>query len=271
MTSYVLMIIIFLITGGVTGVLSAMFGFGGGVIVVPVMFWFMTFLHMPHHEVMHLAVGTSLAVMVIANLNSIRSHAKAGNVRWAVVWKMTPWVAIGALLGAYSSRFLHSDWLRYFFIAFLVYTIVTAWLKRRSFMDTHALADFELPRMGITAPLGFIMGVVSVWLGIGGSVISVPFLRRAKMPMVNASATASGLIPAIAILGALGYILAGLHSHDLPPETFGFVYEPAFFGLAIGTLFGVPIGKRLAMRCADRTLSRTYFIILILILISMVV
>ena len=271
MTSYFFMIIVFLITGSITGIMSAMFGFGGGVIVVPVLFWFMILLHMPHSEIMHLAVGTSLAVMVVTNLNTIRSHAKAGNICWDVVLKMAPLVALGAIVGAYSSRFLESNWLRYFFIAFLTYVIVSAWLKRRNFMKTHELTDFHLPRNRIVWPLSFMTGIVSVWLGIGGSVITVPFLRRAKMPMLNASATASGLIPAIAVLGAVGYILAGLHFHGLPPETFGFIYEPAFFGLAIGTLFGVPIGKRLVMRCADSVLSKIYFVILILILISMVV
>lgn len=268
------MILIFLVVGCFTGIISAMFGFGGGIVMVPVLFWVMTLLDVPSHIIMHFAVGTSLAVMMISNLNTVRVHMVARNILWRVVVKMFPWVAVGAIVGALSSHFIHSDWLRYLFVIFIGFIMVTAWLQRKHFLSSQSLDNFTLPSMSATVPLSFFAGLISVWLGIGGSIFTVLFFRKAKMPMLNAAATASGLTPAVAISGVVGYIITGLHAHNLPSQMLGFIYIPGFLGLAIGTLLGVPIGRRVVMilsKLSDAILSKMYFAILLLIFISMLV
>lgn len=269
MFDFVLMIILFWMTGIGTGILSVMFGAGGGMVIVPVMYWIEIWLGIPHQFLMHIAVGTSLAVMVIAIINTVIMYTRSGNIYWNIVWRMLPFVALGAIAGSYSSRYIDSEWLRYFFIAFLAYTIWFAWHRRAQFLTQQDKSDFRQPSMKQFVFMGTVIGLVSVWLGIGGSAKSIQFFRRARMPMLNASATAAALIPAIAIFGAVGYTLAGLHATGLPPYTFGYIYEPAFFGLTIGTFFGVPIGKRLVTKLSDSTLSKYYLLFLVAIIVTM--
>lgn len=271
MVDFGLMMLLFFVTGIATGTLSAMFGAGGGMVMVPVMYWIEITLGIPQQFLMHIAVGTSLAVMMIAIINTIVSHARSGNIQWNIVIRMMPLIALGAIMGSYSSRFIASDWLRWFFVAFLAYTIHFAWSKRKRFMAKYVKADFTSPSMKQLGIMAWITGVVSVWLGIGGSAVTIQFFRRFKMPMVNASATAAALIPAVAVFGAIGYVLAGMHATGLPPHMLGYVYEPALIGLTLGTFIGVPLGKRVVMHLPDALVSKIYVLYLVAVLISMAV
>ena len=261
-------LIIFICAGYITGMLSALLGIGGGLVAVPVMFLVFKFSGMPAYEIMHIAIGTSLAIMLLTSARVLISHHRLGNILWCYIIRLFPWMIIGALAGALVSRWMHSDWLRYLFMVFLLYVIYSA-VSRKSFTQPYTIADFHLPRRVVRIPVMIVTGVLSVWLGIGGSVVTIPFLRRAKMPMVNATAAAVGLSPAISVVGVIGYIWAGWHSVGLPAYSLGYINGPAFVGFGIGSILGVPLGAKIAMRMEDGTLAKCYIGMLVVALLAM--
>ena len=266
----VMALLLFLVAGLLAGLLAGLFGLGGGLVLVPLFY-----LSFPHFGVgsgvlMHLAVGTSLAIMIVNSSDSAFSHHRKGDVLWSEVRKLAPFYAVGALLAAAASGWLSSTYLRYFFIALLVFVILRA-LFKKGFTQDHALGDYAPPSRPIMAAFGVLTGCVSALLGIGGSPITVPFLRNAKLPMVNSVAIAATLGVPIALFGAVGYVVTGWGRPGLPDWTTGFVYWPAIPGIVIGVLAAVPFGTRLSHRLSDKLIAHAYVGVLAAVLVSMIV
>lgn len=268
MLLHMLMLIgIYLIAGFLTGLLSALFGIGGGLVVVPVLFMVFHFIeHIPSSDVMHVAVGTSLAVMVITALNSAYHHARTHNIVWAAIKPMSLYLAIGVILGSVLAHWVHSDFLRILFVCMLVGIFLQA-ILRKGFISSYQLQEFSLPPLPITALVSLCTGLLSVLVGVGGSVMTLPFLRKCKMPMKNASACAVTLTLIVALIGAGGYLLAGLnYKGQLPTHCVGFINIPAFLGISIGTFVGVPFGISFHAKVSDQLLAKSYLLLLIIII-----
>lgn len=266
----ILDIVIMLGTGVVAGVLSGLFGLGGGIVVVPILVLFFKLHAASLATDMHLAVGTSLAVMIVTTFNAIWNHYRAGNIIWDVVKRFLPLVLVGAICGTVLAHFVHASWLRYFFMLFLLFIIVQA-LFKKGFTRDCAMSDFKYPSKRNAGIVGALVGFLAVLLGIGGSVIMVPYLRKCMAPMKTASAIAVTITPAVSIVGAIGYVVIGFinppHFHD----TFGYLYIPAFIGVSIGTLVGVPVGVRLTSLIPDALLAKIYILLLVVFLVMMAV
>lgn len=263
-------ILIFFVTGILTGLLSTLFGIGGGLIVVPMCYLIFHFMGYSSSVVMHVALGTSLAVMIITVSNSLYQHHRSGNILKQVVWPLFPFVALGAILGSIASDFVHSDWLRYFFMFFLAFVILNA-LIDKSFQTTRSVDDIKPFQPWLRVVVGFFTGIISVLLGVAGSVITVPYFRKHNVPMANASACALCLAPAVAIFGIIGYLVTGWDATNLPPYCLGYVNLPAGIALAAGTFFGAPMGVKLLTRFEDQVIAKAYIGLLVCTLILMAV
>jgi uncharacterized membrane protein YfcA len=268
-SSLLIEIILFLSTGIIAGLLSAIFGIGGGLVVVPALYWAFKLQGMDPSFTMQMAVGTSLAIMIITTINSAWSHHKKGNVIISAVKPMLLSMFIGVILGVIASRFMHAEFLRYVFIAFLAYTILNA-LFKKGFTAQYTMADFKMPAAWVSHLVGFFTGFLSVLLGVGGGTITMQFYRQAKMPMRNASACVSALIPVVAIVGTIGYLFTGWNIANLPQYAWGFIYLPALVGVVIGTLIGVPVGAKWVHKLPDRITARLFVVLVAIILMTMV-
>jgi uncharacterized protein len=262
-----MLILLFLIIGILVGILSSMFGFGGGIVIVPVLYWLLPQQSVPAKYVMIVSVATSLAIMIINSANSTYSHHKRGNVTWDVFLKLAPFISIGALFGAFATDLIGGDVVRYMFVGFLVYIILMS-IYKRSFVQPIS-GDFILPNNSRLGAAGTFIGFFAVMLGIGGSVITVPFLRKCNMKMVNAVALAVPLGLPIALVGAISYIYLGYGQEGLPAGCIGFVYIPALIGIASGGFIGVPLGTFLTAKLPDHLFSKIYLALLFLVVISM--
>ena len=263
-------ILTMVITGVVAGVLSGMFGLGGGVVIVPILYVFLKHIGVPEEVNMHIAVATSLAVMIVTTCNSIWSHHRKGHIMWPLMAKLAPWMILGSILATILAHFVHADWLRYLFILMLVYIILNSIFKK-GFTEKYQISDFREPPKVLGRCVSAAVGFFAVLLGVGGSLFTVPFFRRFKCPMTQASALAVALTPCVSIFGAAGYIIAGMHAGVDFPYDVGYIYLPAFIGISIGTLFGVPVGTKLSSSLDDRYLARTYIVLLFIFLVMIVV
>jgi uncharacterized membrane protein YfcA len=228
-----------------------MFGLGGGLTIVPALAFALPLEGVKEKYVMHLAVGTSLIVMVVTALYTTVLRHRRGDLDWALFRRIAPRVVIGAVLGAICGDLLPGLALRLFFVGFVGYTIARALYRR--YGAPPGSADSEViqapPAMLRGASLwvyGLATGVCGALLGAGAAIIIVPFLRSAGCRMQIASAIAAGLSAAIGVGAGVGYVVGGLNETDLPPAAIGYLYLPAFAGLSIGALIGSPLGVKIS-------------------------
>ncbi|WP_150465127.1 sulfite exporter TauE/SafE family protein [Francisella sp. SYW-2] len=262
----------FIITGIIVGILSGLFGLGGGLTVVPLMMVFVS-VYEPSFSAnaMHIAVATSLFVMIFTSTITTYSHHKAKNIIWKVAIPIKIGVIIGAILGAILASFLSSKILKIFFIIFLIYTVIKWAAKSFSKKKKDGRASQRIePNNILSIIYGSFTGAIAVLLGIGSSVMIVPFLKHKNFTMGQAAAIAAAVTPFIALLGALTYIVTGFSEISLPHFCLGYVYLPAAIGIICGSLIGAPIGTRLSAKIAPAIQNIIYFAFLIIILIIMV-
>jgi uncharacterized protein len=262
---------LYLVAGLFAGIVSGLFGVGGGFTLVPALVIALTLQAMPAAHIMHLSVGTSLAVMVVTALYTAWLRHRAGDLDLALIGRLTPFIVAGALIGALVGDYLSDPVLKGVFIGYVALTILNGLIPRRKAVAPAAAghgnhAALHGPRLwGLGSAAGFAGGL----LGSGPAIIIVPYLRGAGFRMNVATATSAALSAPIGLAAGLGYIYGGFDETGLPDLALGYLYLPAFAGLALGALAGSPLGIRLSHRIADNIQYRMFLAYLALILIVM--
>lgn len=248
--------LLYLLAGALAGLLSGLFGVGGGLIIVPILVALFSLQHFTDAHIMHLALGSSLATIVVTSLASARAHHRCDNVDWAVVGRITPGIVLGTLLGSQLATCLDSDGLKAIFAIFVLAVATQMLLNLRP--NPHR----QLPGSLATSFVGGIIGVVSSLVGIGGGTLSVPFLLYCNTAIHRAIGTSAAIGLPIALAGATGYVLAGWGQTNLPQYSLGFLYLPAVAGIAIASSLTAPFGVMLAQRFSAKGLKRLFAILL---------
>jgi len=241
-----------ILAGGiVSGFLAGLFGVGGGVILVPVLFEVFRLLGVPEAVHMQLTIGTSLAIMVPTNVRSYLTHRATGTELGGVVRRWTPLAIVGTVVGSGIAAVAPSP---VFKIAFVVMAGVIA-TKLLFGRDSWRIAD-DLPRHPLFSGFGFLVGLAAALTGVSGGSLCTMVLTLYGKPIHNAVATSAGLIVPITIAGALGYVLAGLpHQALLPPFSVGFVSLIGFVLMAPVSSLTASYGARFAHALPRRYLE----------------
>ena len=255
--------LLYLATGFIGGLLSGMFGIGGGVIVVPILAMLFTSLHFSPDHIMHLAVGTSLATIIVNSISSTRAHHRNKNVNWTIFRHMAPAGVVGAIFATWLASHIHSDGLK------LLFAIFECAIALHLFLDRlpHKHGEFT-SKPGLYA-FGGAVGMFSSLLGIGGGTVSVPFLIYGTRDVRAAIGTAAALGLPLSVVGALGYAISGTGIQDLPSPSLGYVYLPAMIGIALAGFFGAPLGVKLAQRLPVHALKKCLAVLLFLLGLKM--
>lgn len=251
--------IIYLALGAVAGLIGGLFGLGGGVVIVPALLLTFPLLGMDESVMAHLAIGTSLTTILVTSISSIQAHHKKGAVRWPLVWKLTPAVLLGALLGSQIAGGLDGETLRR---AFGVFLIIIA-LKMGLGLKPKGARD--LPQTSGLFFSGGVIGGISAMFGIGGGGLTVPYLSWCRVVMAEAVATSAAIGFPIALSGALGYLYAGWGVDGLPSMTTGYIYWPAFVGIVLASAPCAKIGAYLAHKLPARKLQICFASLLIVV------
>lgn len=254
---------LYLALGLVAGFLAGLLGVGGGLIMVPVLTW--AFLEQGFSAAynIHLALGTSLGVIVITSISSMRAHHGHGAVDWRVFQRILPGIVLGTLAGAWLAASFPDRGLKLFFTGFLFFVATQILLGFRP-KPTHVLPG--LPGMTVA---GGVIGMVSSWVGIGGGTLTVPFLTLCNVRMQAAIGTSAAIGLPIAISGAIGYMLSGRGVSGLPAWSLGFVYLPALLAIAAGSWLTAPFGARKTHAWPVSRLKRIFAILLYLLGVRM--
>lgn len=256
-----LLIIAYLAIGLLAGILSGLLGLGGGVVIVPALVAIFTWQKFPSDISMHMAAGTSLAVVMLTTASATWSQHKRKAVAWNYLKYLIPGMVIGAIIGVYLGERLSSQALRY---AFAIFCVVLAY--RLIFAKVKPLnAELRLYSKWALLTIALFAGVLAGLLGIGGGAIVIPLLMWLGLSMPMVSGTSAACAFPTAVTGSIFSMIVGLHYYGLPDYSTGFIYWPAAIILGVGSMIAAPAGVALAHRLPEKTVKRIFALILVLI------
>jgi len=251
--------------GIVAGFLSGLLGIGGGIIMVPLLFWVLPECGVSQSVYVHVAIATSLAAACCFTFSGAIAHYKKGKINW----KWVPWLCAGgitgALIGSYVASHLSGKLIKKLFAFLLAYASY-----RISFPNdtTHISGVFENTSLFVF--IGFITGFISSFFGVGGGIVAVPMMVLVfKFQPVIAVATSSAIIPVIAGIGALSYVFHGWGNPQLPQYSIGYVNIAAWGFLVPTGLIASQIGARISHRIKGVYLRRIFGILLFIVSIKL--
>ena len=253
--------------GLVAGLLAGLFGIGGGLVIVPVLVILLSSQGLPEKTVLLMAVATSLATIILTAISSVIAHHRLGAVKWDYVWRLAPMIVLGSAGGAVIADWISAEALRYVLAGFLSYVAVLMAVESKP----KPVEGLE-PRVRVVMDslAGLLIGVVSAIVGIGGGTLTVPYLVRCKLPMRNAVAISSACGLPIALSGTLSYAWLGWNASALPVHSLGYVYWPAWLGIAATSVLTAPVGAKLANQLPAKTLKRYFAWLLLAMVIKLV-
>jgi uncharacterized protein len=190
--------------GALAGFLAGVFGIGGGAILVPVFYECFRLAGVPLEVRMPLCVGTSLAIIIPTSIRSYRAHHARGAVDMDTirVWWLP--VIVGVVLGSVIARYAPE---RLFKVVF----VMVAYSASARLLLARASWKFgdDLPKGPLMRLFGFIVGLLSTLMGVGGGLFSNLLMTFYGRPIHQAVATSAALAVLISIPGAIGYVYAG--------------------------------------------------------------
>ena len=249
-------IVIYPLVGLAAGLSAGLFGVGGGLIIVPALVLCFTALGVADGVIMPLAIGTSLSTIVVTSLSSVRAHHKMGNVDWACWKALSPGIVLGVIFGVQAVAVLPAPLLK---LSFGLFALFIAGQMMLAYQPSGGRA---LPGLTGLSVVGLIIGFFSALFGIGGGSMSVPYLSWCNVRMQVAVATSAACGLPIAIVGALTNVLVGYDDPQLPALSSGFIYWPAFAGIAVCSIPAAIAGARLAQHLPAEQLKRYFAVFL---------
>ena len=250
--------------GVFVGFFSGLLGIGGGAMTVPILGLVFLAFGFPTEHVMPMGLGTSLAVIIPASASSAREHRRHDAVRADLVRAVAPGIALAGLAAGAIARVTPVAFLKYFFLAFVFY--VTAQI----FFGLKPSRERPLPGRAGLAGIGVLIGGVSGLVGVGGAMISLPFMTWWGVPFRSAIGTSAAISLVVAVAGTLGYVAAGITVPSLPEWTVGYVYLPALLGISVTSVFVAPWGARLAHRLPVGILKKAFALFLLALAVKLI-
>ena len=247
-------LIIYLLIGAIAGFTAGLFGVGGGLIIVPILFIVFTQMQYDPSAIMHMAVGTSLATIIVTSISSVMAHHKRGAVLWSVVRNLAPGLVFGSFIGAGIADYLSGQGLQLLIGCFAV------WVAFRMFRGANSQIDPNktLPSTSVQMAVGGGIGIASAIFGIGGGSLTVPFLNKCGVVMQKAVATSAACGLPIAVAGALGFIWFGQQADVNIPNTVGYIHVYAFIGISCMSFFTAKLGAKVAHLLSPALLKKCF-------------
>ena len=257
-------IIYFILLGSFVGVISGLFGIGGGGIIVPILTTIFLSHGLDEKSVVHMALGTSMAIIIITSISSIRAQEKKKAIVWDIVKMMAPGILIGTFLVTFIASKLDSFYLSIIFAIFMFYSSIQMFVGKKPKPEskvfskkTHFLS-------------GGLIGGLSSLVSIGGGILSVPYLLIQNIDIKKAIATSSAIGLPIALSGTVGYIINGWHNTSMETLTLGYVNIVAFVCVAIASFLTAPIGVMLVHKINVDIMKKLFSVLPFVLSIRMI-
>jgi uncharacterized membrane protein YfcA len=251
------------VLGVVVGFLAGLLGIGGGAVMVPMLTTFFIAQGFPQEQVVHMALGTSMAAIVLTSASSMRAHHVHGAVEWRIVRRITPGILVGTFTGAFIASRMNTVPLTLFFACFMAFVVV------QMLREAKPKPARELPGMPEMSAVGLFIGGISALVAIGGGSLSVPFMVWCNVKVRHAIGTSAAIGFPIALSGTIGYLINGWTAVGTQPFTLGYIYLPGLVLVGLVSIFVAPYGAACAHRLPVPMLRKVFAGVLILLIIKM--
>ena len=251
------MILAMMGTGVVAGILAGLLGVGGGIVIVPVLFFLYQGLGVSADTAMLVATATSLATIIPTSISSIRAHNAKGNVDFQLLKFWGPFIFIGVMIGSYVVTQVDGQWLTLLFGVIATLSALNMLLGKKDALFS------ALPGKGGQGVIATCIGFFSSMVGIGGGTLTVPTLTFCNYPAHRAVGTAAAVGLIISLPAAVTMLIAGETPADSPFGTFGLVNLVGAACIIPLTVLFAPVGAGLANRLNAAMLKKVFAVTLI--------
>jgi uncharacterized protein len=255
------------VVGCAVGFLAGLVGIGGGVLIVPFLYFFYghavwSGVSLPQELHATVAHATSLFIIVPTAVAGTLTYARAGLVAWRAVWPIATFSIASAALGAIVATRMPQEALRFGFGIFLLFTAAQLVTRRRG---GSAGTDIRLG-LPLAAVTGLLVGLLSALLGVGGGLVAIPLLLHVvRLDIAEVAATSLAIVVVAATAGTLTYMAAGSAASGLPVGSIGFVHVAAGLPMLPGAMLAARLGARLNQRLDPRALRLTFAVLFVIL------
>jgi uncharacterized membrane protein YfcA len=257
---YYYIIILMALTAIPVGFVAGLFGIGGGLITVPFLYYIFGSLGVDNQYLMHLAVGTSFAIIIPTSAVSVLTHHKFKAVDFNIVKSYGIFVILGVVIGTIFAASLKTKSLVLFFSITIFFLGIYLLLLKEKQKNTLIKIKLHLKII-----LGFLVGFISAPMGIGGAIMNVPILKFFGYSINKAIGSAAAIGFLIALFGVIGFVITGSYLKTNLPLSIGFLNIPAFLIFIPITTFMARIGARTVHKINKNRISKFFGIFLLFI------
>ena len=245
------------------GFVAGLFGIGGGLITVPFLYYIFGSLGIDQTYLMHLAVGTSFAIIIPTSIVSVLTHHKFEAVDFDIVKSYGIFVVLGVVLGTIFAASLKTKSLVLFF-SIVIFFLGIYLLSLKEKANTIAVKI----KTHLKIILGLIVGFISAPMGIGGAIMNVPILKFFGYSINKAIGSAAAIGFLIALFGALGFLITGSYLKTNLPLSIGFLNIPAFLIFIPITTLMARVGAKTVHKIDKNKISKFFGLFLLVVAIK---
>ena len=255
------LLIVLASAAAVAGFMAGLLGVGGGIIMVPALYYAFTVLDFDIVTRMHLSVGTSLAIIIPTSIISTKTHMEYDAVDFKMVKSFGIFILLGVIAGTFLAVSLKTPTLVLFFSIFaFIVGLFFIFVREKLMENPKKISDL------IKNISGIIIGFISVPLGIGGGSLMVPFMRTFGYDIRKSIGTAAAVGFLIAISGTITMIVGGKIVDNInTPFSIGYVNLLGFIVFVPVTMIMARIGAKAVYKINKRLLSKIFGTFLIIV------
>jgi len=245
----------------VAGFMAGLLGVGGGIIMVPALYYAFTVLGFDIVTRMHLSVGTSLAIIIPTSIISTKTHMEHDAVDFKMVKSFGIFIVLGVIAGTFLVVNLETPTLILFFSIFAFMTgLFFIFLREQLVENPKRISD------AVKNISGILIGFISVPLGIGGGSLMVPFMRTIGYDIRKSIGTAAATGFLIALSGTITMIMGGKIINNInTPYSFGYINILGFIVFVPVTMIMARIGAKAVYKISKKILSKIFGTFLIIV------
>ena len=251
-------ILALLATGVFAGLLAGLLGVGGGIVIVPVLYFLFQALGVSADSAMLIATATSLATIIPTSVSSIKAHRAKGNVDVELLKRWGPFILLGVLLGSYAVTQIDGE------VLTLMFGIIASLSAVNMFVGSKSAWFNDLPGAIGQRIIAACLGLFRAMVGIGGGTLTVPTLTFCNYPAHRAVGTAAAVGLIISLPAAITMLALGQTPADAPTGTFGLVNLIGFAAIVPLTVLFAPVGAGLASRLDAAKLKKVFAVVLLI-------
>ncbi len=249
------------LAAAVAGFMAGLLGVGGGIIMVPALYYAFTVLDFELATRMHLSVGTSLAIIIPTSIISTKTHMEYDAVDFKMVKSFGVFILLGVIAGTFLAVNLKTPSLVLFFSIFAFMVGLFFIFLREKLVNNPKKISNSVKNIS-----GTIIGFISVPLGIGGGSLMVPFMRTFGYDIRKSIGTAAAVGFLIAVSGTITMITGGKIIDNVnTPYSFGYINLLGFLVFVPVTMLMARLGAKAVYKIDKKLLSKIFGAFLLMV------